>query len=176
MRPQWTVLLLATTCAVACSPSTNGDHESPPPPPPTTTSPALAPIDGFPDMSGYTEADHAPYQVSGPPSSGANLLTPDGMTCWLSSYPMPEYASVSCFGPRPDKGPGIWDVDATRKGQGTVVQQPNPPTDLHPAPLAPMHVLHYEPDVFCGVDDKGMTACRVGDHGFVLTPTSTKLF
>jgi hypothetical protein len=39
-----------------------------------------------------------------------------------------------------------------------------------------MHVLHYEPDVFCGVDNKGTTACRVGDHGFVLTPTSTKLF
>jgi hypothetical protein len=170
-------VLSAALFTAACSPTTQGEPESSaPPPPPSTTSPALAPIDGFPDMSGYTEAEHAPYQVNGPPSSGASLLTPDGMTCWLSSYPMPEYASVSCFGSRPDQGPGIWDVDATREEQGTVVQQPNPPTDLHPAPLPPMHVLHYEPDVFCGVDDKGTTACRVGEHGFVLTSTSTKLF
>jgi hypothetical protein len=98
------------------------------------------------------------------------------MTCWLGSYPMPEYASVSCSGPRPDKGPGAWEIDAEREQPGTVVQLPEPPTEPRPALLPPMHVLHYEPDVLCGVDEKGMTACRVGDHGFVLTPTSTMLF
>jgi hypothetical protein len=170
---RWTTLLVAATCAVACSPTTNGQPESPPP----TSSPSVAKLaDGFPDMSGYAEADPGAYEVTGPPSSGASLLTPDGMSCWLDAGRSPEYASVSCSGPRPDKGPGDWEVDARRQQPGTVVPLPDPPTDLHPAPLPPMHVLHYEPDVFCGVDDKGTTACRVGDHGFVLTPTSTNLF
>ena len=170
-----TALLLTATCVVACSPTTSGQPESPPP---TATATDAKSDDGFPDMSGYTEADHAPYQVNGPQSSGASLLTPDGMTCWLSSYPMPEYASVSCFGPRPDQGPGIWDVDARADARSRAPWCSNRirPRDLHPVLLPPMHVLHYEPDVFCGVDDRGMTACRVGDHGFVLTPTSTKLF
>ena len=77
-------------------------------------------------MSGYTEADHVPYLVSGPPSSGANLMTPDGMNCWLGAFPMPEHASVSCFGPRPDQGLGIWEVDARLKEQGTLILQPKP--------------------------------------------------
>ena len=110
-----TALLLTATCVVACSPTTSGQPESPPP---TATATDAKSDDGFPDLSGFTEADHAPYQVNGPPSSGTSLLTPDGMTCWLSSYPMPEYASVSCFGPRPDQGPVIWDVDARRQTQG----------------------------------------------------------
>src|SRR5687767_1284102 len=110
MRPRWVVLMLSTMCVAACSPTTEGQPEGSPPPPPSSTATALAPIDGFPDMSGYTEANHAPYLVSGPPSSGANLLTPDGMNCWLGAFPMPEHASVSCFGPRPDQGPGIWEV------------------------------------------------------------------
>ena len=33
----------------------------------------------------------------------------------------------------------------------------------------------YE-SIECGVDGAGMTACRVADHGFVLTPTATTLF
>jgi hypothetical protein len=39
-----------------------------------------------------------------------------------------------------------------------------------------MHVLTNGADQLCAVDDKGTVACRVGDHGFVLTPTSTRLF
>jgi hypothetical protein len=38
-----------------------------------------------------------------------------------------------------------------------------------------MHSISYE-GILCGVDDKGTTACQVGAHGFVLTPTSTDLF
>jgi hypothetical protein len=170
---RWSVILFAATCVVACSPTTNGKPENPPPPPPTSEP---KPVDGFPDMSGFTEADLDTYEVTGPPSTGASLITPDGMTCWLGSGRSREYDSVSCLGPRPDRGLGIWDVDAERRQQGAVVPLQDPPTDLHPVPLPPMHVLHYEPDILCGVDDKGMTACRVGDHGFVLTPTSTKLF
>lgn len=50
------------------------------------------------------------------------------------------------------------------------------PSDLKEVLLPGMNVLHYQPDVLCGVDDSGITACRVGDHGFVLSPTSTTLF
>ncbi len=104
------------------------------------------------------------------------MLTPDGMTCWLSSYPMPEYASISCIGPRPDKGPGIWSVTAKRSGETSVTPTGEEPTESPAPPLPALRVLYYEPDVFCGVDDAATTACRVGEHGFVLTPTSTELF
>lgn len=46
---------------------------------------------------------------------------------------------------------------------------------MAPKPLPAMHKLTYK-GIECGVDENGMTACRVGDHGFVLTQTSTKLF
>ena len=157
--------------ALACSPHTGG-QPSVGPPVPT----AAPPIPGFPDMSAYAAAALPDFAVIGPPTSGATLLTPDGMTCWLSSYPMPEYASVSCTGPRPDKGPGIWTVSAERNGETSVVRQQEMPSEPTAPAIPARHVLNYESDVFCGVDDNGTTACRVGDHGFVLTPTSTQLF
>lgn len=157
---------------IACSPDTSGQPTTSAQPAPTTP----PPVDGFPDVSTYAKADLATYEVSGPPASGASMLTPDGMTCWLSAYPMPEYASISCAGPRPDKGPGIWNVTTERNGETSVTPSDEKPTEP-PSPLLPaLHVLYYESDVFCGVDDGGTTACRVGDHGFVLTPTSTRLF
>ncbi|MDG4665828.1 hypothetical protein [Mycobacterium sp. 236(2023)] len=104
------------------------------------------------------------------------MLTPDGMTCWLSAYPMPEYASISCTGPRPDKGPGFWNVTVERNGESSVTPTDEEPTEPPAPPLRALHVLYYEPDVFCGVDDAATTACRVGEHGFVITPTSTELF
>ena len=145
---------LLATAGIACSPDTG---------------------DGFPDMSSYTTVDAAVFTVSGPPVSGASMLSPDGMTCWLSSYPMPEYASISCTGPRPDKGPGIWNVSVERSGESSVMPTDEEPTGTPAPPLRALHVLYYEPDVFCGADD-ATTACRVGEHGFVLTPTSTELF
>lgn len=157
--------------SLACSPNTSSQPTVEPSAPTSTP-----PIPGFPDMSAYAAATLSDFAVSGPPTSGATLLTPDGMTCWLSSYPMPEYASVSCTGQRPDKGGGIWTVSAERNGETSVVQQHEMPSEPTAPALPERHVLNYESDVFCGVDDNGTTACRVGDHGFVLTPTSTKLF
>lgn len=89
---------------------------------------------------------------------------------------MPEYASVSCTGPRPDQGPGSWTVSAERNGETSVVQQHEIPSESTAPAIPERSVLYYDSDVFCGVDDSGTTACRVGDHGFVLTPTSTELF
>jgi len=174
------LVLAAALFTAGCGPTTEGGPESSPPPPPSSATATLAPIDGFPDMSGYTEANQRDYLVSTPHSPGLNFSTPDGLSCWLGAFPSADQAYASCTGPRPDKGPGNWEVSAERGGAGVVEKAPPPsnPGYIEPTPLAlpPMHLLDYDIDQFCGVDDKGTVACRVGDHGFVLTPTSTKLF
>jgi hypothetical protein len=146
-----------------------------------STSAAATPAPGsFPDFSGYTEADADKYFISVPHYSGYKFGTPDGLSCTLDSYPMPEYASVSCSGPRPDEGPGDWEIRAERNEAATINQAPPPenPNYQEPSPpaLPPLNVIRYLGDIVCGVDDNGMTACRVGEHGFVLTPTATTLF
>jgi hypothetical protein len=181
MRAQWVVLLVAAIYVVACSPTNQVQPESsPPPPPPPSTTAAPAPIDGFPDMSNYTKSNRRDYLEVVPKSPALHFLTPDGMSCYLGAVPTAEQAYASCTGPRPDHGLGDWEVDADRDEAGVVQKAPAPPNPGYIAPtpltLPAMHVLHNDADQFCGVDDKGMTACRVGDHGFVLTPTSTRLF
>jgi hypothetical protein len=175
------VVLAAALLTVGCNPATQGQPESsPPPPPPSSTTATLAPIDGFPDMSGFTKADQRDYLVSTPHSPGLNFSTSDGLSCWLGAFPSAAEAYASCTGPRTDKGQGDWEVAAHRSEVGVVEKAPPPanPNYIEPTPLAlpPMHLLDYDADQFCGVDDKGTTACRVGDHGFVLTPTSTRVF
>jgi hypothetical protein len=88
---------------------------------------------------------------------------------------MPEYASVSCIGPRPDKGPGDWEIRAERNEAATIDEAPNY-QDPPPHELPALSVIRHLGDIVCGVDDNGMTACRAGAHGFILTPTSTTLF
>ena len=102
------------------------------------------------------------------------------MSCYLGAVPTAEQAYASCTGARPDMGGGDWKFEAGRYEQGSTVIAPPPApaseVEAPPKPLPAMHLLQNDADQFCGVDDKGMTACRVGEHGFVLTPTSTKLF
>jgi hypothetical protein len=178
------IVLAAAMLTAGCNPATQGQPESSPPPPPpsstTASSSGLAPIDGFPDTSGYTETDERDYFVNTPHLPGLNFSTSDGLSCWLGAYPSAEEAYASCTGPRPDKGPGKWDVSAHRGEAGVIEIAPPPanPNYIEPTPLALplMHLLAYEVDQLCAVDDKGTVACRVGDHGFVLTPTSTMLY
>ena len=176
--------LAAALFTAGCSPTTQGQPESgsspPPPPPPPSTTATLAPIDGFPDTSGYTKANGRDFAVNTPHSPGLNFSTSDGMSCWLGAFPDDTVAYASCTGPRPDKGEGNWEVSVHR-GEAGIVGPAAPPANpnyIEPTPVAlpPMHVVTYGADQFCAVDDKGTVACRVGDHGFVLTPTSTKLF
>jgi hypothetical protein len=131
-------------------------------------------------MSNYTKSNRRDYLEVVPKSPALHFLTPDGMSCYLGAVPTAEQAYAFCTGARPDMGGGDWRVDADRNESATVEVAPPPanPNYIRPTPraLPAMHVLHNDADQFCGVDDKGMTACRVGDHGFVLTPTSTKLF
>lgn len=177
-----TLALAAAVATASCSPTTEGHPESSPPPPLVTSSaaPALAPVDGFPDMTSYIKSNRRDYLVVSPGSPGLYFLTPDGMSCWLGAVPTAEQAYASCTGPRPDMGAGDWKVDAERNEQGRteVAPPPAPGSEVEapPKPLPAKHVLYNDADQFCGVDDKGTVACRVGDHGFVLTPTSTMLF
>jgi hypothetical protein len=131
-------------------------------------------------MTSYIKTNRRDYLVVSPGSPGLYFLTPDGTPCWLGAVPTAEQAYASCTGARPDLGGGDWKITARRKEPASagVAPAPAPGSEVEapPKPLPAMHVLYNDVDQFCGVDDKGTVACRVGDHGFVLTPTSTKLF
>ncbi|HET6734028.1 hypothetical protein [Mycobacterium sp.] len=146
----------------------------------TTVAPAIA---GFPDLSNYTEDTSGSYEaINRPRIQGFRFSTPNGLICVSNAYPDVEYETVGCRGPMPHEGPGVWSVDASRGQQTTVEPITGDPSYAAavkdpPPVLPPMHKLNtVAGDAVCAVDDKGMTACQVGDHGFVLTPTSTKLF
>ena len=139
-------------------------------------------VNEFPDMSSYSNASFNAYEVIDTPRvQGFAFTTPDGLHCATNAYPTPEFEWVSCWGPRPDKGPGIWSVTAERGAPATVEQ--STPEDVatpgpEPPPLLPSltKITAQKGDSICGVGEDGTTACRVGDHGFVLTPTATTLF
>ncbi|WNG86586.1 hypothetical protein C6A87_022580 [Mycobacterium sp. ITM-2016-00317] len=140
---------------------------------------------GFPDLSDYPAVDTEAYAQDSPYVGGFGFTTPDGQQCihnTMNSRGDPSRQTLSCDGPRPDLGPGIWQVlvatDAAASAE-PLYPQPDPtiPTDpaTIPRPLPAMHKITGG-SIECGVDDTGVTACRVGNHGFVLTPTSTQLF
>lgn len=137
----------------------------------------------MPDLSGYPAIDTQDYMQSYPRFTGFDFVTPDGQLCshnTMNSLDDPNRLTLSCEGPRPDLGPGTWQVLVATDAPATV-QPSYPPLD--PAYVAAsgirqlpaMHKIVYR-DIECGVDDAGMTACRVGEHGFVLTATATTLF
>lgn len=176
MQHRWTAVLVATACVVACSPNRPDQATSPPPP-------SAATPDGFPDLSNYTEDTSGSYQaINRPRVQGFRYSTPNGLICGSNAYPDVEYQTVSCRGPMPHEGPGDWSVVARRSQQTTVENITGDPSYAAavkdpPPVLPPMRKLNsVTGDAVCAVDEKGMTACQVGDHGFVLTPTSTKLF
>jgi len=187
---------LATTATIALSAIVGGcghsesapqaatlTTQSPSTQSPSTASPApTGPDDDFPDLSSYSEAPYDVYAVvDSPRVQGFAFTTPDGLQCANNAYPTPEFEWVSCQGPRPDKGPGIWSVSAQQSAPATVER--SAPEDLAmpgttaPPLLPPLtRVTAQKGNSTCGIGPDGTTACRIGDHGFVLTPTSTTLF
>ena len=113
---------------------------------------------------------------------GFGFRTAGHQTCSSNSYPTPDRTIVQCWGPRPDKGPGMWRTTADSAQVATLRQLPTPDgsssDERNTLPvLPPEHVLRYDDaKLSCAVDDKGTLACRVGDHGFILAATETKLF
>jgi hypothetical protein len=145
--------------------------------PPTATTTAAAP--DFPDLSGLAAVDATQYYQSRPYFGGILFATPDGMSCdnnAMNSLDDTNVVVLSCTGPRPDRGPGNWKVRVATNKAATIEQASNEPPEGGPyKPLPAQHTIDYQ-GILCGVDGKGMTACRIGDHGFVLTPTATNLF
>jgi hypothetical protein len=175
---------LAAAFAIALSfTACSGTKAAPPSDPATSTTqpsvPALPPNVDFPNTSGFAEGDHNTFYSSGVQYGGFTFRTPDGQNCSSNSYPDVELTTVQCWGPRPDKGPGLWVVIAKRTARARIRQLPSndgQPQDQGPV-LPAEHVLTSEEShLLCGVDDKGTTACRVGDHGFILAPDKTTLF
>lgn len=152
---------------------------------PASGSSATALPNGFPDLSMLTPVDTKQFFQSQPYFRGVQFRTPDGQECYsndMNSLDDPALRTLTCEGPRPDKGPGTWEIDVATDQPASIgpaappdspTYTPDPSTDA--AALAPQHRIDYE-GIQCGVDDKGTTACRVGEHGFVLTPTATTLF
>ena len=169
-----TVLAVAVSLA-GCSPAREE-------PRPDTSGQPLPTAVEFPDTSGYVEGDHAIFWSSGVQYGGFGFRTAGHQTCSSNSYPTPDRTIVQCWGPRPDKGPGMWRTTADSAQVATLRQLPTPDgsssDERNTLPvLPPAHVLRYDDaKLSCAVDDKGTLACRVGDHGFILAATETKLF
>ncbi|BBX86277.1 hypothetical protein [Mycolicibacterium aubagnense] len=110
------------------------------------------------------------------------FTAPGGLICASNAYPDNEHEHVSCRGAMPSQGPGDWSVSAGRSSVSTIEsitvdpdfqQDKNNPPPL----LPPTHKLAAtKGDAICAVDEKGMPACRVGNHGFILAPDKTTLF
>jgi hypothetical protein len=84
----------------------------------------------------------------------------------------PSTVTVSCTGPIPAQGPGMWRVAVSSK-HAAVIERTTAPA----APgrdLAAGKRLAYQ-GIEC-VADADTTACRVGEHGFVLTPQRVTLY
>jgi hypothetical protein len=180
------VVLAAAGCTPSGESVSNQSTSSQVPSSATTTESTTAsapPITGFPDLSNYTEDTSGSYEViNSPRTQGFSFSTSNGLICGNNAYPDVEFEMVGCRGPMPHEGPGDWKVAARRNQQTTVENITGDPDYASavkdpPPVLPPMHkLIAVSGDAVCAVDDRGMTACRVGDHGFVLTPTSTQLF
>ncbi|MDG4665829.1 hypothetical protein [Mycobacterium sp. 236(2023)] len=150
---------------------------------PTTS----APVAGFPDLSLFTPVDTDTYVISYPYFNGFAFTTADGQECshnGMNSLDNPSQLSLNCEGPRPDKGPGTWEIDVATNAAASIEQSPPPLTlnptytpdpSMTPKPLPAMHKVVFK-DIECGTDGQGTLACVLGEHGFVLTPASTELF
>ncbi|TRW82028.1 hypothetical protein FK535_14165 [Mycolicibacterium sp. 018/SC-01/001] len=168
--------ILSLVAALAACGGTTAGQAAP-------TTPTLPP--GFPDLSALAQVDTKDYFESFPYFRGVHFTTPDGLECDsndMNSLDDPAVRRLTCDGPRPDKGPGTWKVAVSTDTPasiepGTPPLNPTytPDASTQATPLPPQHRIDYE-GIRCGVDEKGTTACTVGEHGFLLTPTTTLLF
>jgi hypothetical protein len=138
----------------------------------------------FPDMSDF-EAVYVRKFLEGYPYFGwVSFWTPSGLVC---GYPTPFDAPhpprpIECTGPLPAKGSGDWSIQVSPDRTATIEEAPRPnsPPTLQAQrneykTLLPRQKIEA-PSITCGTVDDGTFACRTGEHGFIVTPTSTTLF
>jgi hypothetical protein len=166
----WLAIAVSTATVAGCSPDSQEASASP-----TTSSSAPAP--DFPDMAGYAAVDPQTYYSSGPYYGGITFHTSDGQFCnynAMNSRNNPDVVVFTCTGPRPDKGPGLWETTVTTDAAATIEPGSDDFKGQKILELPARHTIDYK-GIRCGTDN-GTTACRIGDHGFVLAPDKTTLF
>lgn len=136
-----------------------------------------APTDphGFPDLSGFTVAASSDYLRHAPSFNGLAFQTPDGLSCshnGFNSMLDPSTITLTCTGPVAAQGPGSWRVIVSTKHEAVIAPATEPGVPGRELPAG--SALEYQ-GIECGVDD-GVTACRVGEHGFVLTPDEVRRY
>src|ERR1700755_1108898 len=145
------------------------------------SSTAHASPDAFPDVTGMPSADGDAYfkDEGATFKYGWEFLAPNGLVCWQSEDPRREYARTGCVGADDVRGAQRWTVSAERGAPATLespADQSDSQTESPPLESEPGHVLRTTAtDQFCVVE-ADTVACKVGEHGFVLTPASTELF
>ncbi|MDT5114715.1 MAG: hypothetical protein QOE30_454 [Mycobacterium sp.] len=159
-------LVAVALCSVAaCTQRTDG-HASPA-------------ASAFPDLSRYplVEGDHH-TEVTQQYFSGSTFSTLDGQSCSTNAR---DYAHrLWCYGPRPYKG-GYWDTSFGPDDAASIkpADPPSPGGKANPHDFLPLpagHRIALGNGMECAVNDNGLFACHAGNHGFVFTPTSTRLF
>lgn len=162
MRVWWLALVL---CTVACTQHVDG-HAAPA-------------ASAFPDISRYPLVGGSHHtEVPQQYFSGSTFSTPDGQRCSIN---VRDYLHrLWCHGPRPDKG-GYWDTSFGPTVAASIKPGDPPAPDFKPDPeeflaLPPGHRIALGNGMECAVNDDGLFACRAGDHGFVFSKTSTRLF
>ena len=126
----------------------------------------------FPDLSHYTPANVADYEIDastpGIHATQVVFLTPDGIRCSFS----PPVAG--CTGNNfPAVPPAVNGVNNIGTDQGVYSAFDGIPHSSNIKTLPPFHTLTVN-GVTCGVDDKRTTACKDSQgHGFVLSPNGS---
>jgi hypothetical protein len=171
MRARRLSFLLAAVALTGCTQTVHG----------TAVARLSLPVAGFPGTAGYTAVDSDSFYVrDGNPAYGFVFTTPNGLVCAMGSFPAWQSAGAECTGPRPDRGPGSWTVDAERFGatnvQTSVMPRGATNPAAHPNKLLPQHYVVDSVDTLCLVTQDSVVACHVGGHGFILTPDKTTLF
>jgi hypothetical protein len=130
---------------------------------------------GFPNTADFQTVDSGEFLHNAPGFNGLAFSTPGGLACshnGLDSMLDPSTVTVSCTGPIPAQGSGTWRVAVSSKHAAVIAQSPT--TAPQGRALAAGKRLTYQ-GIECVVDDT-TTACRVGPHGFVLTPQRVTLY
>ncbi len=172
MRARRLSVLLAAVALTGCTLTVHG----------TDVARFSLPVDGFPGTAGYTAVDSESFYVrDGNPEYGFVFTTPIGLVCGMGSFPSWQSAGAECTGPRPDRGPGYWTVDAERFGATNVQTSVMPRGATNrTAPrnnaLPQRHYVVDSVDTLCLVTQDSVVACHVGGHGFILTEDKTTLF